>query len=381
MTTFLNWFSIPVSGVALNLLLPVGISFYTFQTLSYVIDVYRKNIAPENNFIDYALYVSFFPQLVAGPIERPENLLPQFKREHFFNYEKAVLGCKQIALGAFKKIVIADSIASSVNMVFNDIGSYQGFALVLATLFFAIQIYCDFSGYTDIALGSAKLLGFDLMENFRTPYFSTSISDFWSRWHISLSTWFKDYVYIPLGGSKSGAVKTYRNLLYTFLLSGLWHGANWTFVLWGAYHGVLSILQVYAAKVNFTIKLIRPIQIVLTFALVCVGWAMFRANSISDLAYLFTNVLNGLSTPYVYVLRGLTELNILKLEALYVAVPIFVLLGIELASQRMDVFAFVTKLNKPVRYAIYFVFTYTPIFYFYYQANTNAPQAFIYFQF
>lgn len=217
----------------LNIILPVGISFYTFQTLSYVIDVYYNKIESEKNFFTYALYVSFFPQLVAGPIERPEHFIPQLKEKHIFQYEEAVYGAKQIALGAFKKIVIADTVAIYVNLIYNNISQYQGFSLLFATLLFAIQIYCDFSGYSDIALGSAKLLGFDLINNFNAPYFAENRKDFWARWHISLSSWFRDYVYIPLGGSRVTFSRMLLNLLLTFLLSGLWHGANWTFVFWG----------------------------------------------------------------------------------------------------------------------------------------------------
>ena len=230
-------------SISLNLLLPVGISFYTFQTLSYCIDVYRGDIKAEKHFGYYATFVSFFPQLVAGPIERPDNLLPQLRKEKEFDYNKAVYGLKLMTVGFFKKIVVADNLAYYVDMVYNDLSYYQGFALVLAAFFFTIQIYCDFSGYSDIAKGSAKLLNIDLMDNFKTPYFSTTIKEFWSRWHISLSSWFKDYVYIPLGGNRCSKLRHYFNLLATFLVSGLWHGANITFVIWGGIHGLLQILE------------------------------------------------------------------------------------------------------------------------------------------
>lgn len=219
----------------LDLLLPVGISFYTFQTLSYVIDVYRGDIAAERNFGIYAAYVSFFPQLVAGPIERPSNLLPQIKEDHVFNIENADYGVRLILWGLFKKMLIADNLAVFVDLVFEDIYSYSGGAILIATLFFTIQIYCDFSGYSDIARGSAKLFGIELMENFKSPYFSTSVKDFWGRWHISLSSWFKDYLYIPLGGNRVKKIRNCVNVLITFLVSGLWHGANWNFVVWGGY--------------------------------------------------------------------------------------------------------------------------------------------------
>lgn len=220
--------------MTLKLLLPVGISFYTFQTLSYVIDVYRGSVRAEKHFGIYATFISFFPQLVAGPIERTSNLLPQIKGEHVFDYDQAMYGARLMLWGFFKKLVIADNLALFADKVFNDVYSYTGFSLLLATFFFTIQIYCDFSGYSDIARGAAKLFGIELMENFKSPYFASSIHEFWSRWHISLSTWFRDYVYIPLGGNRVSKIRHNINLLITFLVSGLWHGANWTFVIWGA---------------------------------------------------------------------------------------------------------------------------------------------------
>lgn len=217
----------------LDFLLPVGISFYTFQTLSYVIDVYRKEIKAEKHFGIYATFVSFFPQLVAGPIERSGNLLPQIKKKHVFDIEKARYGIWLIVWGVFKKVIVADNLAVFVDQVYGDVYSYSGFSLVLATLFFTFQIYCDFSGYSDIARGSANLFGIELMENFKSPYFSESVKDFWSRWHISLSSWFRDYLYIPMGGNRVGTIRNCFNVLVTFLVSGLWHGASWNFVIWG----------------------------------------------------------------------------------------------------------------------------------------------------
>lgn len=228
---FLNLFSLKLSPLTLKVILPVGISFYTFQTLSYVIDVYRGNVKAEHHFGYYAAFISFFPQLVAGPIERVNSLLPQIKAEHKFDYEKASYGIKMMIWGYFKKLVIADTLSQYVSVVYDNPRQYQGFSLVIATLFFAFQIYCDFSGYSDIAIGTAKLLGIDLTTNFKSPYFSQSVKEFWSRWHISLSTWFRDYVYIPLGGNRVGKIRHSLNLIITFLVSGLWHGANWTYVV------------------------------------------------------------------------------------------------------------------------------------------------------
>lgn len=229
----LQLFSIQLHPVSLKLLLPVGISFYTFQTLSYVIDVYRGDVSAEKNIGIYAAFISFFPQLVAGPIERTGNLLPQIRQEHYFCYEEAVYGLRQMLWGFYKKIVIADTLAFYVDKVYADLFSYEGATLVLVVFFFSFQIYCDFSGYSDIAIGTARLFGIKLMTNFKNPYFSISLNEFWRNWHISLSTWFRDYVYIPLGGNRKGKVRKYINLWITFLLSGLWHGADGTFVLWG----------------------------------------------------------------------------------------------------------------------------------------------------
>jgi D-alanyl-lipoteichoic acid acyltransferase DltB (MBOAT superfamily) len=225
--------SIPIHSVTLKLILPVGISFYTFQTLSYVIDVYKGKVKAEHHFGKYAAFITFFPQLVAGPIERTENLLHQINEKHFFDYEQAAYGMKLMAWGFFKKLVIADNLAVFVDLIYGNVSSYQGFSLILATVFFSIQIYCDFSGYSDIAIGTARLFGIELMTNFRSPYFSGTVKEFWSRWHISLSTWFRDYIYIPLGGNRKGRIRQYTNLMITFFASGAWHGANWTFLMWG----------------------------------------------------------------------------------------------------------------------------------------------------
>lgn len=237
----LGIFSIKLNPLTLNVLLPVGISFYTFQTLSYVIDIYKGVVKAERHFGIYATFISFFPQLVAGPIERTSNLLSQIKSKKVFDYDQATYGLKLMAWGYFKKLVIADNLSQYVSKVYDAPQSYTGFTLVLATVFFTLQIYCDFSGYSDIAIGLAKILGVNLMTNFKSPYFSQSVKEFWSRWHISLSAWFRDYVYIPLGGNRVGKVRHVINLMITFFVSGLWHGANWTFLIWGGVHGVAQI--------------------------------------------------------------------------------------------------------------------------------------------
>lgn len=235
--------AIPLHPVTMKLMLPVGISFYTFQTISYVLDVYYGKVKAERNFGIYATFISFFPQLVAGPIERTDHLLPQIREEHTFSYEEGIDGLRIMLWGFFKKILIADVAAAYVDQVYADVTGYQGFDLLVVIFLFTIQIYCDFSGYSDIAQGTAKLFGIQLMQNFRSPYLSSSIQEFWRRWHISLSQWFRDYVYIPLGGSRCSTLRKYRNVMITFLLSGLWHGADWSFVLWGGLHGLLQILE------------------------------------------------------------------------------------------------------------------------------------------
>ncbi len=270
--------------------LPIGISFYTFQSMSYTIDVFRRKLEPEKHFGIMATYVAFFPQLVAGPIERATNLLPQFREKQKFDVDRAVSGLQQMLWGFFKKVVIADRIAIYVNAVYNDVESHTGLTLLIATVFFAFQIYCDFSGYSDIAIGTARIMGFDLMENFRQPYFSQSVREFWARWHISLSTWFRDYLYIPLGGNRVSVGRNVLNLFVVFLVSGLWHGAGWTFVVWGALHGVavagIALLRHYNINLLPGKNLpMRGVRMALTFAFVTFAWIFFRANSWADAVY------------------------------------------------------------------------------------------------
>jgi D-alanyl-lipoteichoic acid acyltransferase DltB (MBOAT superfamily) len=304
---------------AFNILLPVGISFYTFQALGYSIDVYYGRVPAERNFAAYALFVTFFPQLVAGPIERTGNLLPQFKINHGFDYDRVTSGLKLAAWGMFKKVVIADRLAVYVNGVYGDPAAFPAAALALATFFFAFQIYCDFSGYSDIAIGAARVLGFNLMSNFRQPYFARSITDFWRRWHISLSTWLKEYLYNPLGGNRKGAVRQKLNLLITFLLSGLWHGAAWHFVVWGALHAVFQIIERSAAPFFGVLgrriglpeksRMLKAIQVCVTFLLVCFAWIFFRANSIGD-AFMIIAKLAALPAELAGYVRGLPSAGI-----------------------------------------------------------------------
>ncbi len=297
-TLLLNQINISYTLPSFELLLPLGISFYTFQTISYSIDVYNEKIKAETHLGRFAVFVSFFPQLVAGPIERSQHLLPQFSKQLNFDSKSAKLGIQQMLWGFFKKLVIADNLAPYVDLVYANPDAYTGLPIILATLFFAFQIYCDFSGYTDIAIGAAKILGYDLMENFRQPYFAYSITDFWRRWHISLSSWFKDYVYIPLGGNKTVKWRWYYNLMTTFIISGFWHGANWTFIIWGALFGIFIILE---KTIRFPIKSL-VLKTVWTFSLVCFAWIFFRAESIQDVITLLQNALHFENTPSTWII-------------------------------------------------------------------------------
>lgn len=326
-----------------DILLPVGISFYTFQTMSYTIDVYRGTTQVENHFGKFAVFVSFFPQLVAGPIERSSHLLPQVHEQHKFSYNSMVSGLRLMLWGYFKKTVIADRSASVVNLVYNNPDDYQGFQTILATVLFAFQIYCDFSGYSDIAIGTARVMGYDLMVNFRRPYFAKDIKDFWSRWHISLSTWFRDYVYIPLGGNRVSKSRRYFNLFITFIVSGIWHGANWTFVVWGALHGIFQIIAIAKDKllsklpaISSSVKLgtaSHMFNVLVTFILVCIGWVFFRANNIGD-AFTILSSFPAISKAQI----GLFIFGANVVEDLVIALAfIALLLVVEWLMERIDV--------------------------------------------
>ncbi len=304
---------------ALNVLLPVGISFYTFQTLSYSIDVYYGRLEPEPHFGRFALFVSFFPQLVAGPIERASRFLPQLRREVHFDYDRVISGLKQMTWGFFKKVVIADRLALYVDAVYSSPGDYQGLPLILATYFFAFQIYADFSGYSDIAIGAARVLGYDLMENFRRPYLSRSISEFWKRWHISLSTWFRDYLYIPLGGNRTSVARWYANLFIVFVVSGAWHGANWTFMVWGALHGAYLVAAILSADLRQKLGERLPIfgrwwEVFVVFHLALLAWVFFRAASVSDALLVLSQSAVGLGAQ----LASVAALDARYLDALLV---------------------------------------------------------------
>ncbi len=288
----------------LNIILPIGLSFHTFQAMSYTIEVYRGTQPAERHLGYYSLYVMYFPQLVAGPIERPQNVLHQFHQKHTFDYFQTLEGLKRMTWGMFKKVVVADNLAVMVNNVYNNPSDYQGVSLLIATVFFSFQIFCDFSGYSDIAIGASQVMGIKLMENFNRPYYAKSIGEFWRRWHISLSTWFKDYLYIPLGGNRVSLPRQYFNLFFIFMVSGIWHGANWTFIIWGALHGFYQIFgrltKPYRQEFNQHIGLTRwpgllkLWQVAGTFLLVAFAWIFFRANSLADAFYIVEHLFTGI---------------------------------------------------------------------------------------
>lgn len=381
--SLLQLFTLQVHPVTLNLLLPVGISFYTFQTLGYVIDVYRGDVRAERHFGKYATFIAFFPALVAGPIERSKNLLPQITHENRFDYEKAVSGLRLMAWGFFKKIVIADTLAVSVDTVYDSPQSYQGFPLLVASLLFAVQIYCDFSGYSDIAIGTARLFGIDLMKNFNSPYFATSIREFWARWHISLTSWFRDYLYIPLGGNRVSKARNAFNVMVVFLGSGLWHGANWTYIVWGGIHGVGQVMQnlLFPKKKKKAKKEKKGlrfwISVVLVFCFVTFAWIFFRAESISDAFYVITHMFVGIENPSQYVSQIDVYLGIDKLTLLGMLISVVLLAIYDYLSLKMDVLACLGRKKACVRWCVYVVFIIFLIF----NIPITSGQEFIYFQF
>lgn len=377
-----------------DIVLPVGISFYTFQALSYTMDVYRGEIAAEKNPLRYALFVSFFPQLVAGPIERSENLLSQLKEidhKKVFHYESIVSGLYMMIWGLFQKMVIADRISIMVDHVFENAYAYGTFELFLAALGFAIQIYCDFNGYSTIAIGAARVMGFSLMDNFNTPYFATSISDFWHRWHISLSTWFRDYLYIPLGGNRCSKLKKYRNIMITFLTSGLWHGASWSFVVWGGLHGLYQIIGdilkpvkqklIRFGKVNTDNFSYRFGQIVVTFFLTTITWIFFRAGSLTEALYFIRRLFTKWN-PWVLFDESLYTLGLDRVEANILIVSVVVLLLVDLLKycRNMEFSAFLMKQNLWFRWLAALALIVAVLVYGEYGVNFDSAQ-FIYFNF
>lgn len=323
-TAFLSLMNIQYHLPKFDLILPVGISFYTFQTLSYTIDVYRGNQIPEKNIGKFALFISFFPQLVAGPIERSVNLLPQFNKKVKFDYQQVTNGLKLVMWGLIKKVIIADRLSVIVNQVYSHPTDYSGMYLTFATILFTFQIFCDFSGYSDIAIGTAKMLGFDLMKNFDRPYFSKSIAEFWKRWHISLSSWFRDYLYISLGGNRCSPVRQQFNVFITFLISGLWHGANLTFVVWGALNGFYIIIAnltykvksklLHTAGIDTKTNYFKFIQIIITFSLISFTWIFFRADTLADAVYIVKNLGTGWDVLFNHFNHDLVKIMSAKMD-------------------------------------------------------------------
>ncbi len=362
----------------LNIILPVGISFYTFQTLSYTIDIYNRKTEPAQSALSFFTFVAFFPQLVAGPIERARNLIPQFEIKRGFSYSQGKSGLKLILWGLFKKMVIADQLAEIVNAVYASPENFNGWGIVIATFLFGFQIYCDFSGYSDIAIGTARLFGIELMTNFRTPYFSTSFREFWRRWHISLSTWFRDYVYIPLGGNRGGSIKSARNIIITFLISGLWHGASVTFLIWGGIHGVLFTAEQFISS-NFSInsKLRNLAGFVITFMAVNFAWLFFRAENWNHVEILITNILTPRTSDFNSFLSLLIDSQHFTAPGrmLLFVFPVFVLIEILMGKKEFNNLL----LNSPkyVRWGFYYAILFSILFF---GVLNSAPQ-FIYFQF
>jgi len=373
-----------------SLLLPVGISFYTFQALSYSIDVYRGTVEPEKSIFKYALFVSFFPQLVAGPIERSENLLHQFDEVHIFDPEKAKHGLELMLWGYFEKLVIADRMAIFVNQIYSHYEGYGFYEILLATFGFTFQLYCDFSGYSHIAIGAAEVLGFSLCDNFRQPLFATSISDLWRRWHISLSTWFKDYIYIPLGGSKRGKWRKYINLLITFTLSGLWHGASWSYVVWGGLHGIYQItgdlIKNRRKKLEDFLNISRDclsyrvFSIITTFLLFSFSLIFFRASTSKD-AINIIRQMKSTYNPWVLFDQSLYNCGLDRINVLILLAAILILLIVDVLHERKyKIRDFIDRQNTPARLLIYYLAVMIILVFGVYGSKFDINK-FIYFQF
>jgi alginate O-acetyltransferase complex protein AlgI len=375
-----SFFGTDLEVNSLNIILPVGISFYTFQTLSYTIDVYRRKLEPTKDFIIFSAFVSFFPQLVAGPIERATHLLPQFYKKRTFDYSKAVDGMRHILWGLFKKIVIADNCAEYANQIFNNSENLNGSTLVLGALFFTFQIYGDFSGYADIAIGTSRLFGFDLSKNFSFPYFSRNVAEFWRRWHISLSTWFRDYLYIPLGGSRGGTWMKIRNTFAIFIVSGFWHGANWTFIVWGALNAIYFLPLLLTNKNRNNIETVAQgrifptikefLSMLLTFGLTIFAWIFFRANNIEHAISYISEILS----PSLFLKPNFEGIDSSS-TTIIILVFIFILVEWKGREDKYAIEKLGIKWKRPIRYAMYYLII-IAIFWF-----GGSKQQFIYFQF
>lgn len=375
------------------MLLPVGISFYTFQALGYVIDVYRGEVEAEKNPLRYALFISFFPQLVAGPIERSKNLLRQMHEPHYFDPERIKDGLLLMGWGFFEKLVIADRIAILVTDVYDHYTNYTGLQIGVATVLFAFQIYCDFAGYSDIAIGAAKVMGFHLMKNFKSPYYATTVSEFWRNWHISLTTWFRDYVYIPLGGNRCGKLKKYRNLFVTFCVSGLWHGASWNYVAWGALNGLFQIVgdftKPWRTGLQRKLKLrtdcwsYHLFQGLVTFALIDFSWLFFRANSFMTALGMLRHSMS--SFGFISMLNpkswmGINTMALAEKDFYVMLAGLLTLLLVDYFKQKVDLKANLACQNLAFRWLVYYMLIFTVLIFGVYGPEYDAS-TFIYFQF
>jgi alginate O-acetyltransferase complex protein AlgI len=344
----------------LSILLPIGLSFHTFQAMSYTIEVYRGNQRAEKHFGIYSLYVMFYPQLVAGPIERPQNLLHQFRENHKFDYDRITSGLKLMAWGLFKKVVIADRLSLFVNLVYSHPEKHDSLTILIAVIFFSFQIYCDFSGYTDIAIGAARTMGFTLMKNFNAPYQSRSIDEFWKKWHISLSTWFKDYLYIPLGGNRVKVSRWYLNLMIVFLVSGLWHGANWTFIIWGALHGFYLIFGLITKPARDKIanatglSKMAFLSVITTFSLVTIAWVFFRAANVSSAIYVIKRIITGMPEIIHNILHGHLNIEYNRFQLLFSFFFIFLLEGVHVLQKKWNFNERIRKSHGLIRWSVYF---------------------------
>ncbi|MBP5597434.1 MAG: MBOAT family protein [Pseudobutyrivibrio sp.] len=387
MTPVVGLINISVNVPTFDVILPVGISFYIFQALSYTMDVYRDEIYAEKNVFRYALFVSFFPQLVAGPIERSKNLLKQLAKPNDFDYDNARTGLLMMLWGYFIKVVMADRLAVLVDTVYTDVSAFHGMELIIANLFFTIQIYCDFMGYSIIAKGAAKYLGYNLMSNFEMPYFSTSIKEFWRRWHISLSSWLRDYLYIPLGGNRKGTARKYFNLLLTFFVSGLWHGANITFVVWGMFHGICQVIEdifrMIFGKISDRIKnqtaakAWKGLNIFKTFILAAVGWVFFRASNISQAIQVLKSSVKLDNVSAVLTGGGIYNLGIDKMGLIMLGIAVLLLFVVSLMRENgINPIEWISSKHFVVRYATYWLIVVLIIF-----SLDLTGKEFIYFQF
>ena len=362
MNTVLRYIDLPTINTSLDVLLPVGISFYTFQALGYTVDVYRGEILAERNFFRYALFVSFFPQLVAGPIERSKNLLNQLRNPKSFSYERMCDGLMMMIWGYFLKLVIADRIAIFVDNMYGNVGVYDGRYLLLASVLFAVQIYCDFAGYSTIAIGAAEVMGFQLMDNFNSPYLSQSVAEFWRRWHISLSSWFKDYLYIPLGGNRKGKVRKYINIMIVFLVSGLWHGANWSYVVWGGLNGIYQVVGAIFTPVRNRIKEklhlkksplpLVIIYMIVTFILVDFTWIFFRADNVQHAFAVIDSIFN-MNNQVLLENGTLYDLGLSRPNFIVLGVSLVILLAADICKYRgIKVRSVILNLNIVIRWAV-----------------------------